>query len=202
MSEASSRRAGTARRPSPAAVPDAPAASGTPAAAAAAPMKYLVGYPEPLLAQVRTLIAQDKLATLLARRYPESHAVRTDRALWDYVQELKASHLRSSEPLSKVQYDPQIRLLQQALGTHRMVSRVQGGRLKAKREIRIASLFRDAPAPFLHMIAVHELAHLRHLEHDKAFYQLCTYMEPDYHQLEFDLRLYLTQLTLEGRLAG
>ena len=166
------------------------------------PLKYLAGYPEPLLAQVRTLIEQDKLAGMLARRYPDAHAVRTDRALWDYVQELKARHLRSSEPLSKVQYDPQLRLLQQALGTHRMVSRVQGGRLKAKREIRIASLFRDAPAAFLRMIAVHELAHLRHQEHDKAFYQLCTYMEPEYHQLEFDLRLYLTQLTLEGRLAG
>lgn len=169
---------------------------------AAPSLKYLAGYPEPLLAQVQTLIEQDKLAALLARRYPEAHTVRTDRALWDYVQELKARHLRSSEPLSKVQYDPQIRLLQQALGTHRMVSRVQGGRLKAKREIRIASLFRDAPEAFLKMIAVHELAHLRHQDHDKAFYQLCTYMEPDYHQLEFDLRLYLTQLELEGRLAG
>ncbi len=165
-------------------------------------LKYLAGYPEPLLAQVHTLIEQDKLAALLARRYPQAHTVRTDRALWDFVQALKARHLRSSEPLSKVQYDPQIRLLQQALGTHRMVSRVQGGRLKAKREIRIASLFRDAPEAFLRMIAVHELAHLRHQEHDKAFYQLCTYMEPDYHQLEFDLRLYLTQLELEGRLAG
>nr|WP_235971460.1 YgjP-like metallopeptidase domain-containing protein [Azohydromonas caseinilytica] len=166
------------------------------------PLKYLAGYPEPLLEQVRSLIAQDRLAAMLARRYPEAHAVRTDRALWDYVQELKAQYLRSSAPLSKVQYDPQVRLLQQALGTHRMVSRVQGGRLKAKREIRIASLFREAPAPFLRMITVHELAHLRHLEHDKAFYQLCTHMEPDYHQLEFDLRLYLTQLALEGRLSG
>ena len=44
------------------------------------------------------------------------------------------------------------------------------------------------------MIVVHELAHLKQREHDKAFYQLCTHMAPDYHQLEFDLRLYLTQL--------
>lgn len=166
------------------------------------PLKYLGGYPEPLLAQVRTLVAQQRLAAHLAQRYPETHGVRTDRALWDYVQALKAEHLRSSEPLAKVQYDPQLRLLQHALGTHRAVSRVQGARLKAKREIRIASLFRDAPAAFLRMIAVHELAHLRHREHDRAFYALCTHMAPDYHQLEFDLRLYLTQLELEGRLAG
>lgn len=63
-------------------------------------------------------------------------------------------------------------------------------------EIRIAAVFRDAPADFLRMIAVHELAHLEEAEHDKAFYRLCTHMEPDYHQLEFDLRLYLTQLEL------
>jgi predicted metal-dependent hydrolase len=43
---------------------------------------------------------------------------------------------------------------------------------------------------------VHELAHLKELEHDKAFYQLCTHMAPDYHQLEFDTRLYLTHLEL------
>ncbi|HYG06232.1 MAG TPA: YgjP-like metallopeptidase domain-containing protein, partial [Stenotrophomonas sp.] len=41
---------------------------------------------------------------------------------------------------------------------------------------------------------VHELAHLKESDHNKAFYQLCLHMEPDYHQLEFDLRLYLTQL--------
>ena len=44
------------------------------------------------------------------------------------------------------------------------------------------------------MIAVHELAHIKEAEHNKAFYQLCLHMEPDYHQLEFDLRLYLTAL--------
>jgi predicted metal-dependent hydrolase len=79
------------------------------------------------------------------------------------------------------------------------VSRVQGSRLKASREIRIASVFRDAPADFLRMIVVHELAHLKEAEHGRAFYQLCTHMEPDYHQLEFDLRLHLTHLDLQAR---
>jgi predicted metal-dependent hydrolase len=49
------------------------------------------------------------------------------------------------------------------------------------------------------MIVVHELAHMKEREHDKAFYQLCAHMEPDYHQLEFDLRLYLTHLESGGR---
>ena len=44
------------------------------------------------------------------------------------------------------------------------------------------------------MIVVHELAHLKEKEHNKAFYQLCRHMQPNYHQLEFDVRVYLTHL--------
>jgi len=55
------------------------------------------------------------------------------------------------------------------------------------------------PAEFLRMIVVHELAHLKEQEHNKAFYQLCLHMEPDYHQLEFDLRAYLTYLDAAGQ---
>ena len=73
---------------------------------------------------------------------------------------------------------------------------MQGAKLKSKREIRVASLFREAPAEFLKMIVVHELAHLKEQDHNKAFYQLCSHMEPAYGQLEFDLRLYLTQQDL------
>ena len=89
--------------------------------------------------------------------------------------------------------------MRHARGTHTTVSRVQGNRLKAKREIRVATLFKDTPIEFLRMITVHELAHLKARAHDKAFYQLCCYMEPDYHQIEFDLRLYLTHLALGGK---
>ena len=56
-----------------------------------------------------------------------------------------------------------------------------------------AALFKEAPADFLRMIVVHELAHLKESDHGKAFYALCQHMEPEYHQLEFDLRVYLTQ---------
>jgi len=34
--------------------------------------------------------------------------------------------------------------------------------------------------------------------HDKAFYQLCQHMEPEYLQLEFDLRAYLSYLDAAG----
>ena len=157
-------------------------------------LKYLAGYPEPVQARVRELIARDRLGAMLAEKYAQPHAVRNDRQLYDYVQELKDRHLRKAVPLGKVAYDGRLQVVQRALGTHTAVSRVQGSRLKASREIRIASVFRDAPADFLRMIVVHELAHLKEAEHGKAFYQLCTHMEPDYHQLEFDLRLYLTHL--------
>jgi hypothetical protein len=43
-----------------------------------------------------------------------------------------------------------------------------------------------------------KLAHFKEKEHNKAFYQLCHHMEPNYAQYEFDLRLYLTQLDLFG----
>ena len=158
------------------------------------PLKYLGGYPEHLQAQVRVLLAEDKLGTMLGEKYREPHAVRNDGQLYDYVQALKERHMRKSVPLGKVMYDGKLQVMKHALGTHTSISRVQGAKLKASREIRIASVFRDAPADFLTMIVVHELAHLKRAGHDKAFYQLCTHMAPDYHQLEFDLRLYLTHL--------
>jgi predicted metal-dependent hydrolase len=161
-------------------------------------LKYLAGYPEHVQARVRALIDAGRLGPMLAERYAEPHAVRNDGQLYDYVQALKDRHLRKSVPLGKVVYDGKLQSVQRALGTHTAISRVQGDRLKASREIRIATVFRDAPADFLRMIVVHELAHLKEAEHGKAFYQLCTHIEPGYHQLEFDTRLYLTHRELEA----
>jgi predicted metal-dependent hydrolase len=155
-------------------------------------LPYLQGYPQEVLVQVREAIMAGRLAQAVARRHPDAHDVRTERALYDYVNELKSSHMRSAPPLAKVAYDPTLHIMRNVLGTHTTVSRIQGSRLKAKREIRIATLFKEAPADFLRMIVVHELAHLKEREHGKAFYALCLHMEPDYHQLEFDLRLWLT----------
>lgn len=157
-------------------------------------LRYLGGYPPALQDKARAMRDAGTLGAHIARRYEQAHAVRNDRQLYDYVQAMKDRYLRSSTPLHKVLYDGRLQVLRQALGTHTTVSRVQGGRLKASREIRIATVFRDAPADFLKMIVVHELAHLKESDHNKAFYQLCTHMAADYHQLELDLRLYLTHL--------
>ena len=161
-------------------------------------MKYLAHYPPALQAQVRQLIADGKLADLLQKRYPAAHEIRTDRALYGYVMDLKNEYLRNAEPLAKVAFDSKLHVIRNALGTHTTVSRVQGSKLKSKREIRVASLFKEVPAELLRMIVVHELAHMKEREHDKAFYALCTHMDPDYHQREFDLRLYLTHRDIGG----
>jgi len=163
------------------------------------PPNYLAGYPVALVAQVQRLIAQDLLAGVLLQKYPLAHAVRTDKALYDYVLELKGAYLRNAGQLSKVAFDGKLHVIHNALGTHTSIARVQGSKLKSKREIRVAAVFKEMPAEFLRMIVVHELAHIKEREHDKAFYQLCLHMEPDYHQLEFDLRAYLSYFEVAGR---
>lgn len=163
-------------------------------------LKYLAHYPQEIRNQVQNLIDAQSLGEHLLSKYPDTHLCSTDKTLYDYVMELKNAHLRSSAPISKVLYDTKIRDLQSALGTHTFISRVQGGKLKAKNEIRISHLFKKVPEPFLRMIVTHELAHLKEKEHNKAFYKLCTHIEPSYHQLEFDVRLYLTYLDTFGKL--
>jgi len=161
------------------------------------PLRYLGGYPPDVLDQVRALVAAGKLGEHLARKYPARHAVQTDRALYDYTSEIKQEYLRSAPPLHKVGYDARLDTAHRALGLHTAISRVQGGKLKAKKEIRVASVFKEAPPEFLRMIVVHELAHLKESEHNKAFYRLCEHMERGYHQLEFDTRLFLAWRELE-----
>jgi UTP pyrophosphatase len=156
------------------------------------PLKYLQAYPAVLQEKVRLLIAQQRLGEHLSARYPQRHAVQNDKALYTYTMQLKQQHLKNAPGIDKVLYDSKLDVVQRALGLHTAISRVQGGKLKAKKEIRVAALFKAAAPEFLQMIVVHELAHLKEFEHNKAFYQLCQYMLPDYHQLEFDLRMYLT----------
>ncbi|WP_374421015.1 M48 family metallopeptidase [Chromobacterium sp.] len=155
-------------------------------------LNYLQHYPAALLGQVQALLDSGQLGAWLACRYPDPHEVQTDKALYLYVSELKQRYLKNAALPAKVMYDNQQHPVKGTLGTNTFVSRVQGGKLKTKNEIRVAALFRDAPLPFLRMIVVHELAHLKEKDHNKAFYQLCCHMEPDYHQLEFDMRVWLT----------
>ena len=161
-------------------------------------LKYLSAYATELQTQVQTLIEQDRLAPFLLNKYPKPHNISNDKALRSYAMAIKNRYLKKSAPLSQVQYDGKIHVINNALGLHSYTSRVQGSKLKSKNSIRISASFKKSPEEFLNMIVVHELAHLKEKQHNKAFYQLCLHMLPDYHQLEFDMRVYLTQLELAG----
>ncbi len=163
-------------------------------------LKYLNHYPSNVQEQVYKLINADKLSLHLLNKYPSSHKMKSDKSLFAYTMDIKNEYIKKSAPLSKTIYDGKINVIHNALGTHHFISRVQGSKLKAKNEIRIASMFKSVPEEFLEMIVVHELAHFKEKEHNKAFYKLCEYMQSNYHQVEFDLRLYLTHIDMQGKL--
>ncbi|QOP41890.1 YgjP-like metallopeptidase domain-containing protein [Sulfurimonas marina] len=165
-------------------------------------LKYINHYPQAIQQQVQKLIDANKLESYLTSKYPIAHSYKNDKALFSYVQEMKNEYMKKTAPLSKAVYDGKINVIHNALGTHHFISRVQGSKLKAKNEIRVSSLFKNAPQEFLQMIVVHELAHFKEKEHNKAFYKLCEHMFQEYHQVEFDLRLYLTQIDLNGKITS
>jgi predicted metal-dependent hydrolase len=163
-------------------------------------LRYISTYPQQVKDQVLQLLERDRLAEYLLTKYPTTHQFVNDKALREYAVSIKNQYIKKSSPLSQVIYDPKIHVIKNALGLHTFVSRVQGNKLKSKNEIRISDVFRKSPEPFLRMIVVHELAHLKEKDHNKAFYKLCCHMSGDYHQLELDMRLYLTQLALNGEI--
>jgi len=164
------------------------------------PLKYLTGYPIETLQQVNLIISDGRLGEILLKKYPKPHDVRSDKQLYDYTMDIKGKYLGKAQPLSRVTYDSKIKVIQHALGQHHYITKVHGKKTKTVNEIKIASIFKDTPEEFLKMITVHELSHFREKEHNKSFYQLCRHIEPNYHQYEFDLRLYLTHLDLYGEL--
>ncbi len=162
------------------------------------PLQYLAGYAPDVIEQVQRLIENDRLRAFLLSKYPEPHQIGNDRSLREYVMKLKNRYLKKSSPLSQITYDNSIHVVHNALGLHSSIARRQGKKLKRKKEIRISTTFKRSPEDLLGMIVIHELAHQKEMEHNKAFYKLCEHMLPDYHQLEFEARLFITQLDIGG----
>jgi predicted metal-dependent hydrolase len=156
--------------------------------------KYFQAYSEPIKEQLRALITSGQLKPYLLKKYPDQHSINSDKLLYLYANDLKDQYMRKVPQLSKVIYQKQKDLVRDALGTHSFISRNHGGKLKRKHEIRISQSLKDAPKEMLEMLVVHELAHFKEKDHNKAFYRLCEHMQPDYHQVEFDMRLYLVLL--------
>jgi len=164
------------------------------------PLTYISAYPPSLQHQVSDMIEKQTLGQYLLNRYPKPHNIANDKALRVYVMDLKNRYLKKSDPLSKIQYDGKIHVINHALGLHSYVTRIQGNKLKSKNEIRISTLFKKVPEVMLKMIVVHELAHLKEKQHNKEFYRLCQNMLADYHQIELDVRLLLIHIDTQGDL--
>ena len=109
-------------------------------------LTYLQGYPTHLQSRAATDPSEPagrRAAAALsagARLYYRQVAVSVYRRS-------ENQYLRNAQPLSKVAYDSKIHVMKHALGLHTAISRVQGGKLKAKAEIRVATVFRSRPNP-------------------------------------------------------
>ncbi|MBE0363385.1 hypothetical protein PULV_a3595 [Pseudoalteromonas ulvae UL12] len=155
--------------------------------------QYFLGYPPAIQQQVSQLITQGKLKHYLLNKYPSPHQIISDKALFHYTNELKQRYLKNTPVINKALYKKQKDLVKNALGTHTFSSKNHGGKLKSSHEIAIAMQLKNAPEPLLKVLVVHELAHFKEKDHNKAFYNLCEHMLPEYHQLELDLRLFIYQ---------
>ncbi|MBQ4834654.1 M48 family metallopeptidase [Pseudoalteromonas sp. MMG010] len=147
--------------------------------------RYFTGYPANIVDQVLNLINTNKLSHYLLKKYPHAHTITTDKLLYSYASELKKHYLKNAPPFGRAGFKKQGDMVANALGTH--TYRMQGK--TRKHDLAINSDLLHAPEPLLKALVVHELAHFKEKDHNKSFYKLCCHMEPQYHQLELDLRI-------------
>lgn len=132
-------------------------------------LRYIQGYPEHIVTPVTQMVESGRLQNWFKQRYPDNHTIKSEKALFEYTIAIKNRYMKKTAPISKVIYDNKIHLINNALGLHTYVAKVHGGKIKAKNEIRIASVFKNAPEPLLRMLVVHELAHLKRKNTIKRF---------------------------------
>ena len=154
--------------------------------------RYFNGYPASIAEQALQLITDDKLNHYLVKKYPSAHTITTDKLLYSYATDLKKRYLKNAPPFGRAAFKKQGDMVTNALGTH--TYRMQGK--TRKHDLAINSDLLRAPEPLLKALVVHELAHFKEKDHNKGFYQLCCYMEPAYHQLELDLRLFCVAVAM------
>lgn len=148
--------------------------------------RYFTSYPEHIVSQVMQLIDNNAHGEYLINKYPQPHTITSDKSLYEYATSLKKRYLKSAPPFGRAAFKKQGDMVTNALGTH--TYRMQGK--TRKHDLAINSDLLRAPEPLLKALVVHELAHFKEKDHNKSFYQLCCHMEPSYHQLELDLRLF------------
>ena len=159
-------------------------------------MIYFSAYSEQIKAQILSLLKSGQLSRYFLNKYPEKHQLKSEKQLFEYTNKLKQHYLKHAAKLDSVKYHKQQDLVLNALGTHTFKRHQQGNRLRAQHHIAISNQLKDAPEPIIRALIVHELAHFREKEHNKNFYRLSCHMEPNYYQLELDLRLFSVMLML------
>lgn len=153
---------------------------------------YFKGYPQRIRDHFEHLIQNGHAKAYLIKKYPVGHKINTDKQLYEYTNEIRLNFMKKSPQAHKVKYEKQKDLIRNALGTHTFISRNHGGKLKSKHEIRIAASLKNAPEAMLKMLVVHELAHFKEKDHNRSFYNLCEYMQPNYCEVELDTLLYVS----------
>ena len=88
-------------------------------------LKYIAHYSEQIQSQAATLISSGRLGDYLDKNYPDRHQVQSDKALYQYINEIKSQYMRKSNPLTQVTYNSKLTVLKHALGIHTYQSRVQ-----------------------------------------------------------------------------
>ncbi len=105
-------------------------------------LAYLSHYPQHLQDQIQRLQEANQLGDWLRSRYQQLHNINNDKDLREYELDIKNQYIKKTQPLSKVVYDNKIHVVNHALGLHSYVSRVQGGKLKSKNELRVSDMFK------------------------------------------------------------
>lgn len=159
---------------------------------------YFLHYSEEVQAQVTQLIEHKKLGTFFKSRYPEPHQIKNDKLLYEYVEGLRQQYLKNTPRVSQAKFEKRHNMVVNALGTHTFKTTRHGHKHKTSHQIHIATQLKHAPEAILRALVVHELAHFKEKDHNKAFYKLCQHMEPSYHQLELELRLFILMCETEG----
>ena len=156
--------------------------------------RYFQGYPPHIIEQVLQLFNGDRAAKYLKGKYPDAHSITSDKALYSYATELKKRYLKNALPFGRAAFKKQGDMVTNALGTHTF--RMQGK--TRKHDLAINSDLLRAPEPFSKHSSYMNSLILRKKTTTKPSYQLCCHMEPQYHQLELDLRIF-SVLVGEGK---
>ena len=57
-------------------------------------LKYITGYPANLIEQVSGLVESNRFITWFEQRYPDTHQIKSEKALFDYTMQIKQRFMK------------------------------------------------------------------------------------------------------------